>query len=315
VTPRIPPLVLFALLAGSGCAQPTAVVTAPVKATFPKKAPGRYAYTVRSGGVDRTFSLRVPPVYDGTRALPLVVILHGWTASGPMAEAYTRMAETADREGFVLAAPDGLGSPQGWNAGFLDLSGKRPDDVAFIGAVLDKSAQEVGIDPNRVYVAGHSNGAMLAHLIGARLGGRVAAIGAVAGTIGLPQTNGGTRTIPDPASPISVMLIHGKRDETVAYEPSLPGLLKGIGAPQSARWWAERIGAQKTPVQTVGQDGRVVTETWRGGRDGTEVVLVSIANGSHAWPGGLTNGGRETTTGVDAAALLWKFFRDHPKRK
>ena len=301
------------LLVTSGCAQSTTPIASV--GTLPAKAPGRYTYTIRSGSVDRTFAIRVPSAYDATRPLPLVVILHGWTMSGPLAEQYTRMAETAEREGFVLAAPDGLGNLKGWNAGFLDLSGKRADDASFVAEVIDKTEREVGIDLDRVYVAGHSNGAMLANLVGAKLGDRVAAIGVVAGTIGLPQAEGGDKTIPPPTNPVSVMIVHGKRDETVTYEPSMAGLLRGISAPQSARWWAEKIGAGASPSRTVALDGRVVTETWRGGRKGTEVALVSIANGTHAWPGGFTNGGRETETGVDCAELLWKFFRDHPKRR
>lgn len=309
---RLPSLLIAASLI-HGCQQtPT---PGPSLAGLPQKAPGRYAFTMKSGGTDRTFAIRVPKAYDGTKALPLVVILHGWTMSGPLAEQYTRMGEVAEKEGFVLAAPDGLGDAKGWNAGFLDLSGRHQDDAAFVAEVIDRTAKEVGVDRDRVYVAGHSNGAMLANLVGARYPDRVAAIGVVAGTIGFPPSSGRSVTIPEPKGPVSVMIVHGKQDETVAYEPSRGGLLKGIGAPQSAKWWAQRMGALSVPSRNVALDGRVVTEIWRGGKSGTEVELVSIENGTHAWPGGYTRGGRESETGVDAAEVLWKFFREHPKRR
>lgn len=309
---RLPSLLIAAAGIASSCTQ-TPVPTSTTVG-LPQKAPGRYTYSMKNEGTDRTFALRVPKAYDGTRALPLVVILHGWTTSGALAEQYTRMADVAEKEGFVLAAPDGLGDARGWNAGFLDLSGRHQDDAAFVASVIDKAEKEVGIDRDRVYVAGHSNGAMLANLVGARYADRVAAIGVVAGTIGFPPSSGKSVTIPDPKGPISAMIIHGKQDETVAYEPNLKGLLKGIGAPQSARWWAQRIGALSEPSRNVAMDGRVVSETWKGGRNGTEVTLISIANGTHAWPGGYTRGGRENETGVDAAEVLWKFFREHPKK-
>lgn len=310
---RLPSLLIAAGFAAS-CTQ-TTPATAPAAVGLPQKAPGRYTYTLQSEGVNRTFAIRVPKAYDGTRALPLVVLLHGWTTSGAMAEQYTRMADVAEEQGFVLAAPDGLGQAKGWNAGFLDLSGQKKDDAAFVAAVIDKTEKEVGIDRDRVYVAGHSNGAMLANLVGARYPDRVAAIGVVAGTIGLSPTVSDVGTIPDPKGPISAMIIHGKQDETVAYQPNLPGLLKGVGAPESAKWWAKRIGALAVPTRNVAMDGRVVSETWRGGRNGTEVTLISIANGTHAWPGGYTRGGRETETGVDAAEVLWKFFKEHPRKR
>lgn len=312
MTLRLPSLLIATVSLAHGCAQ--APTPAPALTGLPQKAPGRYPYTIKSEGLDRTFAIRVPKAYDGTRALPLVVILHGWTTSGSLAEQYTRMADVAEKEGFVLAAPDGLGDAKGWNAGFLDLSGRHKDDAAFVADVIDRTEKEVGIDRDRIYVAGHSNGAMLAHLVGARYPDRVAAIGVVAGTIGFPPSSGKSITIPEPKGPVSVMIIHGKQDETVAYEPTMAGLLKGIGAPQSAKWWAQRLGALAVPSRNLALDGRVVTEIWRGGKSGTEVSLISIANGTHAWPGGYTRGGRESETGVDAAEVLWKFFKEHPKK-
>jgi polyhydroxybutyrate depolymerase len=285
-------------------------------AALPAKPPGRYVENLESGGVTRSYILRVPKAYDATRRLPVVVLLHGWTGTAEAAEGYTMMGDKADKEGFFLAVPEGLGEPQGWNVGFLDLSGKHADDVAFVAKVLDQVEKEVGVDPDRVYVAGHSNGAMLAHLVGAKLSNRVAAIGAVAGTIGLPSTSGPPKTIPNPGEPVSAILIHGKADAMVAYEKGASALLGGIGAPDSARWWARQDGCSMTPTRVVSPNGNVITETYSGGKRGTEVTLVSIVNGPHDWPGGYTRDGhRETLTGVGAADLLWSFFEKHPKRR
>ena len=41
------------------------------------------------------------------------------------------------------------------------------------------------VDRDREYVAGHSNGAFMANYLGAKLGGRLAAIASMAGTVGL----------------------------------------------------------------------------------------------------------------------------------
>jgi polyhydroxybutyrate depolymerase len=307
---------LILLAAPLGCAKAPSDLNSRQAGGLPQKNPGRYVYSIASGGESRTFSLRVPKAYDGRKRLPLVVILHGWTTSGALAEGYTGLADLAEREGFFLAAPDGLGDPKGWNVGFLDLSGRKADDTAFVGHVITKSEVEVGVDPDRIFVAGHSNGAMLAHLVGSQLAKRVAAIGVVAGTLGVPgRESRAPRTIPDPVAPVSVMIIHGRKDETVTFEPELPGLLKGIGAPAAARWWAKRIGAKPEPKRTVAMDGAVIEERWEGGGEGTEVELVILEEGGHAWPGGWTQAGREKATGVNASELLWRFFREHPKRR
>lgn len=223
------------------------------------------------------------------------------------------MAAKAEEKGYVAVFPDGLGQIQGWNAGFIDLTGLKPDDAAFVNDTIDDVERRVGIDPDRVYVCGHSNGAFLANYVGAKLGGRLAAIGSVAGTVGL-QTPSGPKTIPDPGAPVSAILIHGRRDTTVPYDNTVQGLLKTVTAPDSAKWWEQRDGCNPIPQITKSPNGNVETELFTGGKNGTEVELVSIGNGTHNWPGGLTMDGPETATGVDAADLLFAFFDAHLRR-
>jgi len=286
---------IAATTAAAGCAVPPPVADG--------KAPGRYIEKLDVGGVARETILRIPKA-EGPR--PLVIVLHGWTASGALAEQYTGMADEGERRGYVTMFPDGLGKAKGWNAGFIDLSGQRPDDVAFIRALIELGKREANVDPARVYICGHSNGAFMTYAAGSVLAKEVAAIGAVAGTIGIQD-----KRIPDPAAPLPTMVIHGKLDATVAYEPTFQALLKGISAPDSARWWAERNGI-KTPPSVVDQNG-VRTETWRG-ENGKEVVLVSLERGRHDWPGGLTRSGPERESGANAAHLLFDFFDRHRRQ-
>ena len=271
--------------------------------------PGRYEKDLSSGGVSRHYILRVPKEAKSDKALPLVIVLHGWTASARLAEIYTGMGTAAKGRGYVVAFPDGLGSRPGWNAGFIDLSGQGKDDVAFVNSVIDEIESQNNIDPKRIYVCGHSNGAFLSHFVGAKIGHRLAAIGAVAGTIGLPRTG---RQIPDPEVPLSAILIHGQQDQMVAYDSSSRAVMKGYGAVESAKWWAEKDGCRAQAEVNTTQN--VVTTTYRGGKQGTEVVLVSLPNGTHNWPGGQTVSGPETTSGANAAMLLLDFFDHHVRR-
>jgi polyhydroxybutyrate depolymerase len=266
--------------------------------------------------MSRHFILRIPTSVDTTKPAPLVVVLHGWTASAALAEAYTKMAAQAEKSGFIVAFPDGLGQLQGWNAGFIDLSGKKGDDVGFISGVIDKVESESDIDVDRVYVAGHSNGAFMADLLGAKIGSRLAAIGVVAGTIGIPSSApGGYTMIPTPTSPVSVIAIHSRKDVMVAYDKSSSALLRCYPAPEAAMWWAKQDGCIPTPKVTKNATGTVETSLYSGGKNGTEVELVTLTNGSHDWPGGLTRDGEETDSGLDAAQTLWDFFVAHPRAK
>ncbi len=276
--------------------------------------PGRYEQTVDVGGVTRNFILRVPKSVDTSKPAPLVVVLHGWTTSAKLAEFYTGMAEQAEKSGFIVAFPDGLGSPKGWNAGFIDLSGKKGDDVGFVSAVLDKVEGESLVDPDRVYVCGHSNGAFMSEEIGAKMGNRLAAIGIVAGTIGIPARSGvGYTTIPDAAAPVSEIAIHSRKDNMVAYDKTASAVLKCVPAPEGAKWWATQDGCDLTPTVTKDATGNVETTLYKKGKLGTEVELVTLTKGSHMWPGGYTGAGRETDSGFDAANALWAFFVAHPR--
>ncbi|CAN5427137.1 hypothetical protein BH11ARM1_BH11ARM1_08140 [soil metagenome] len=285
---------LFVLAATLGCAQ-----------AAPQMVPGRYPQTVTNGTMQRKFTLTVPKGYDGTKSVPLVVLLHGWGSNSSQIEDYTGFGAKAQSEGFILATPDGLGQTPGWNVGYLDLSGQKQDDAALVGAIIDKVQGEVTVDAKRIFVVGHSNGAMLANLVGARFSGKVAAIGSVAGTIGLPT--GPNRLIPDPTQPISVILVHGTADKMVAYDSAAQSLLKSVGALESAKWWAKADGISVEPAKMDFDGGKAKLQLFKGGKQGTEVELVTVPNGSHDWPGTSRN------MSVNATNIIWDFFKAHPK--
>ncbi len=275
----------------------------------PPKAPGRYVETLDWGGRKRRFILRVPKGYDGHQT-PVVMVLHGWTASAEEAEIYTRMADKAEKEGFVAVFPDGIGNPKGWNAGFIDLTGmNKPDDLGFLTAVLDRIEGEIDVDRDREYVAGHSNGAFMANYLGAKLGGRLAAIASMAGTVGLHLG----LEIPSPTAPLNVLLLHGKADRMVGYSPTSPAVLTNEGAVASARFWAKADGCNLEPDTTT--KGKVTIDRYRDGKDGTEVELVSVENAPHDWWGGVGRNGDVPTYGAPAADLIWDFFKAHPRKR
>jgi len=53
-----------------------------------------------------------------------------------------------------------------------------------------------------------------------------------------------------------------------------------------------------------------VTDTYPGGKNGTEVVLCTIVNGEHWWPGSDKDPYRE----ISATDVIWDFFENHPKQ-
>ena len=110
-------------------------------------------------------------------------MLHGYSGSARQAERDYGWDGLADSEKFVVAYPDGLG--RAWNVDGEGCCG-RPgregvDDVGFITAAVADIAENVGIDPARVYATGMSNGGIMSYTLACNTG-IFAAIGPVAAT-------------------------------------------------------------------------------------------------------------------------------------
>lgn len=165
--------------------------------------------------MDRPYCLKVPARYSGAAA-PLVLLLHGYGASGQVQADYFDFDALAERHGLLLAKPDGtlnaLGS-RSWNAFASCCAGRNPsppDDVAYLSALLDDVSASYAVDPQRIYVVGHSNGAFMAHRLACELSGRLAAIVSLAGAVD-PEACA-------PEAPISVLEVHGTADELIKWE-------------------------------------------------------------------------------------------------
>lgn len=277
----------------------------------PQVEPGRYVKTIQEGDTERSYILRVPRQYDGKTKLPLVLLFHGWETNAASAERYTLFGAKSDEAGFILVIPDGTegrGDKEGWNAGFVNLGKAKADDVKLAGDLLDQVEKDLLVDENRVYVVGHSNGAMMTYSVGAHLSDRIAAIAVVSGTVGASGKH-----VPDPKGPVSAIIFHGKADPSVPYDRTTTGIVKeGVPAPESAKWWAEKDGCGPAE-ETTKDGGNVIIEDYKNGKNGTEVEFITIVNGLHGWPSGGTWQGPETKTHVPATDLIWEFFKAHPK--
>jgi polyhydroxybutyrate depolymerase len=286
----------------SGCAPSSQAQT---------KAPGRYVEQFNHDGVNRNYILRIPKAAETGKPMPVVLALHGWTGSAVAAEQYMNLVDEAEKRGYIIVFPDGLGTRKGWNAGFIDLSGQKKDDVGFLATILDRVEKDSKVDLDRVFLCGHSNGAFMSHYAAAVLSDRIAAIGAVAGTIGV-----GERSIPKPAKgKPSVLMIHSLNDNTVAYDAESESLLKGVPQPKGAAWWAEQLGIGSRVTKEEFPENKGTIEIWGTSVAAPQVQLVSLKDGGHAWPGGRTISGPERASGVSAANLIFDFFDKHPRFK
>ncbi len=276
--------------------------------------PGDHTRSVRVGMQDRLYSLHVPPSYDSRRPTPVVLALHPFATNGAMMARISGLGETADREGFLLAYPNGTGRGAFLRWNVQGRAGEGADDVGYIAAVLDDLAAVADVDPRRVYATGFSNGGMMCYRLASELSGRIAAVAPVAGTMTTAEV--------ETMRPVPILHFHGTRDKLVTYggrvwRETRSSRFKGVD--ETVRSWAAINGCPATPVEVElprdADDNLVIRRVVYGpGRDASEVVLYTIEGGGHTWPGRPPIGSFLGATALDLKAndLIWEFFRKHP---
>lgn len=280
------------------------------------------------GGRERTYRLYAPPAPAPGVARPLVLVLHGGGGTGAAMERLTlgRFNRLADRDGAVVAYPDGV--DRHWNDGrgvaAYAAHAQNVDDVGFLAALVDHLVRTAAADPRRVYVAGISNGGLMAFRFAREASDRVAAIAPVAISMAVSAV-----PLRDPARPVSVLMIAGTDDPLVPWRGGtlgVPGPREAgrvLSVPESVRYWTGVNSCPPVPDVAMEPDRdpndgtRVRRETYAPCREGTEVVLYAVEGGGHTWPGGpqylpARLVGR-TSRDIDATAVIWEFFRRHAR--
>jgi polyhydroxybutyrate depolymerase len=287
--------------------------------------PGRFTLVLPAGGHNRIVHVHIPPGYRSDGRVPLVLLLHGGGGNGEYALDQDRWADTADREGFVVFAPDGLGgfpnlpeglrvNPRLWNDGQFpaDSPMAAVDDVAFLTQLLTDLRRLVPHDVRRVYCVGHSNGGGMTLRLAAESSLRFAAIGTVSGTLGIDA--------PRLDSPPPTLAILGTRDPIVPPDGGPVRTPWGvrITPPATVQFatWARALGCETEP-KLVSQQAEVRRFVYSARHDGPTLTAMYLDGHGHHWPG--TKRvlperilGPNTTT-LNATEVLWEFFEQHTR--
>jgi polyhydroxybutyrate depolymerase len=272
--------------------------------------PGASRGSMRLDGYTRGWRLYVPASLPEAGFVPLVIGLHGGLGSGEQFAADARFDEQAERGAFIAVYPDGVArsgliDARTWNAGSCcgTAVSEGVDDVAFIEALLDRLVGELPLDEDRVYVTGHSNGAMMGYRLACELSDRIAAIAVVAGSLEAPCA---------PSEPVSILSIHGDADESHPLEGGNgPRAITNVdynSVASSIASWRDLDGCPGEPVVT--EVGPVHAETWSRCAENTEVGSIVVAGASHSWPGGAPTGPlrADPSSDLDASAAVWDFL-------
>ena len=312
---RKPVLVLVAVCTvAASCRSSTTVSPGPALTTTAPAAParpcghghaaGQSSDTFLFEGQSRTYQLYVPRGYDGTHHVPVVFNFHGFGSNAAQQMVYGDFKPQADRDGFLIVAPDGQGVARHFN-----LTGEPglQDDVVMVGALLDRIEATFCVDDHRVYSTGMSDGGAMTSVLACRLPDRFAAFGAVAVVIYVPGCGG--------KHSIALTAFSGTADPIVPFNGGKVDCCGGttIGAaPDAMAGWAQHDGCSANF-----REDRLGTEvrrrSWTGCRGSGAVVFYIIDGGGHTWPGSVPFVALGLTTQqIKASDTIWEFLKTHP---
>src|SRR5262245_61835420 len=110
------------------------------------------------GGQQRTFDIHVPANYTGTRNVPLVLDLHGFTLTKANQAGRSGFRPLSDQRGYVYVAAQGIGNA--WSAmgpccGTNNAT-TRANELAFLRGIVGTIQRNGRIDANQVFATGFS---------------------------------------------------------------------------------------------------------------------------------------------------------------
>ncbi|MEP6729665.1 MAG: PHB depolymerase family esterase, partial [bacterium] len=188
-------------------------------------------YALESAMELMPYHLYVPTTYASSRAYPLIIALHGLGGTEDVFfDSYGKtLPPLAEKHGYIVAAPLGyrVDGQYGWGLGTppedpktMNTQKLSEDDVMQVLALARKL---YNVDPNRIYLMGHSMGAIGTWRIAAKYPDSWAAVAPFSG-YGAPATVEKMRSIPE-------FVVHGDADPTVnvAGSRTMVAAMKSLG--------------------------------------------------------------------------------------
>ena len=253
--------------------------------------------------IKRKYIIYTPKNYDAQKNYPIVFNFHGGGMTAAEQMLYTQMNHTADKYGFIVVYPKGI--KEDWNVGFGMSYKTGTDDIGFTEALLNQIEKDYKIDSKKVFATGLSRGGFFCHRIAAELPHRFSAIATVGAS--LPDSvafyNNNTKEV-------GVLMVHGKADKVVDYEGKDGGYYSAMN---SYTYWNKNkfINEKTSKINRIKNDSTSV-DILESSSGNKTVVLISIENGGHTWPGaddfniGLPIG--LTSKEIDINEYMWDFF-------
>ncbi|MDG2291881.1 MAG: PHB depolymerase family esterase [Phycisphaerales bacterium] len=257
-------------------------------------------------GLDRQYRIHIPDQLSESPAL--VLALHGYSGNNNDMINNYGWTELADERGFIVACPNGTQDQWGnrfWDVDYDFHQNLDIDDDGFLSALALHLQNLYGLDPNRVFVTGFSNGAEMCFQLACRESESFAAFAPIVGMMLDPLF---TNCEPDVLRPI--LSLNGTDDNVTLFDGDMNNS-GGWGAyhsiPDTMALWANILGTtgfERTYLpDTDPNDGSTVRlDVYSSSQHGLELWYYLVIGGGHDWPGQWGN------MDINAAVEVWNFF-------
>ncbi len=273
-------------------------------------------------GYERSYLVHLPPEEKMQYSVPLLFHIHGGggTAKGTPGLTFGRFNELSNQEGFIVVYPNAI--DKNWNDGRQGDNVKAweedIDDVGFISTIVDELKAKYNIDSDRIFTSGMSNGGFMSSRLACDRADIFRAAAILTASLSadyLPICN--------PEKPVAILVMNGTKDKLVPYNGGYVRVLgktrgKIISTDELISFWQNINGCiTKLPIVELEDkvdDGTTVTvEEYSNCNNRGSLVLYTINEGGHTWPGGKQYLGEwligKTNKDIVACDVIWNYFK------
>ena len=281
----------------------------------------------------REYLLYVPRGYGGWTRRPLVVLIHGCKQTPEDLAAGTRIAELADKHGWLVLLPRQSDKANPWSCWnwFDAATAAGRGEAAIVAAQIKSVRRAYRVHPRRIFAAGMSAGGTLAATLGVRYpemfagvfvhsslacgaaSGPAAAISVMSGGADTDPQEIGARAraaAPEGSARVPLLAIHGEDDAVVAEINAFQLVRQYLalyGRASIAGALAERPAPDSESLVVLADGRKMKVGEYR---DGRRVItrFLQIPRLGHAWSGGNASYAYNDANPPDATALLGEFI-------
>jgi polyhydroxybutyrate depolymerase len=261
--------------------------------------------TISVQGLSRSYIEYLPNNYTNSENLPLIIVLHGLGGTSTQMT-FIGFNQIADTARFIVLYPQAKNNAFGqaaWNNGTGVSS--SVDDVELMNQLINLYQIQNNVDPTRTYVTGFSMGGIMTHRLALALNHRIAAIGAMAGTLSTVDLQNYSPTYATP-----VIHLHGTADGTVPYDSNpLPSLSL---VPETMAFWRNVhscvLAADSSRIPDVVNDNITIDRFVYDNCDQQGALeLWRFNDADHVYL-------YEPVNDITESKVIWNFFRkwEHP---